>query len=135
MKVNGRCHCGAVTYTAEVNPQYVMLCHCTDCQVMSGSAHRTIAPARAETFKLLSGDPKSYMKTADSGAKRGNYFCPDCGTPLYSMPVEDQPKYYGLRVGALDQRNDLVPQKQIWMRSAQHWAGDLSSLDRVDGQP
>jgi len=35
MKVQGRCHCGEITYEADVEPGKVNLCHCRDCQMLS----------------------------------------------------------------------------------------------------
>ena len=67
MKIDGRCHCGYVTYEAEIDPEKVIICHCLDCQVLSGSAFRTMAQSREGTFKLRSGQLKIYVKTADSG--------------------------------------------------------------------
>ncbi|MEJ0023213.1 MAG: GFA family protein, partial [Alphaproteobacteria bacterium] len=29
-----------MTYEAEIDPAMVGICHCTDCQMMSGSAYR-----------------------------------------------------------------------------------------------
>ena len=86
MKVDGRCHCGHIAYEAEVDPGKVVICHCTDCQTLSGSAFRTVVPTNEGTFKLLSGEPKVYVKTGESGNKRVQTFCPDCGTPIYSGP-------------------------------------------------
>ena len=48
MKIDGACHCGAIAYQAEIDPQRVRLCHCTDCQVLTGSAFRFTAPAADE---------------------------------------------------------------------------------------
>jgi len=31
MKVQGACHCGRIKYEAEVDPERVSLCNCTDC--------------------------------------------------------------------------------------------------------
>ena len=38
MKVDGACHCGKITYEAQINPEKVAICHCTDCQTGSGNA-------------------------------------------------------------------------------------------------
>jgi hypothetical protein len=43
MKIDGSCHCGRVTFTADVNPNKVNLCHC-DCQALSGTPFRASAP-------------------------------------------------------------------------------------------
>ncbi len=58
MKVDGGCHCGHITYQAEVDPGKVIVCHCTDCQTLSGSAFRTVVFAAEHTFSFLSGTPK-----------------------------------------------------------------------------
>ena len=44
MKVDGACHCGRITFEAEIDPERVRICHCSDCQVLSGSAFRITAP-------------------------------------------------------------------------------------------
>ncbi len=58
MKVDGHCHCGSIVYEAEVDPEQVVICHCTDCQSLSGTAFRTAVPTKPNTFRLLSGAPK-----------------------------------------------------------------------------
>ena len=70
MKIEGHCHCGQITFEAEVDPTALTICHCTDCQTLTGSAFRINIPAPAEHFVLRGGTPKSYVKTAESGSKR-----------------------------------------------------------------
>lgn len=38
MKIEGACHCDAISYEAEVEPGTTTVCHCNDCQIQSGSA-------------------------------------------------------------------------------------------------
>ena len=135
MKVDGGCHCGHIRYEAEVDPAMVVICHCTDCQTLSGSAFRTVVPTNAGTFKLLSGEPKVYVKTGESGNKRVQTFCPDCGTPIYSGPVGDAAKVVGLRVGTICQRDQLAPRDQFWSRSALAWLHDLPAIHKRETQP
>src|SRR5271170_3714788 len=116
MKIDGRCHCGEIAFEAEVDPNAVNICHCTDCQTLSGSAFRVNIPAPAEHFILLSGTPKTYIKTAESGNKRLHPFCGTCGTPIYSSA--ENPQSYGLRAGTIRQRAEFSPRRQIWRRSA-----------------
>ena len=134
MKIDGGCHCGFITYEAEIDPDTVGICHCADCQTLSGSAFRTGVPAAEDDFRILSGEPKSYVKTAESGAKRDQAFCPECGTQIYATSVGDGPKIYRIRVGTARQRDDLIPKGQIWSRSAQHWLADLGSIPSVEKQ-
>lgn len=134
MRIEGGCHCGYITYEAEVDPDTVGICHCTDCQTLTGSAFRVVVPARTDGFTLLTGKPKIYVKTAESGNKRAHAFCPECGTPIYATAVSD-PQVFGLRVGTARQRAELRPKRQIWCRSAQAWVMDLKSITQISKQP
>jgi len=132
MRVRGSCHCGKIAYTASVDPDRVTICHCTDCQKLSGSAYRVTVPAAAESFALLSGTPTLYVKTADSGAKRVHAFCGNCGSPMYAHAADGPIKTYGLRIGGIDQRHQLSPRTQKWCHSALDWSEDISELPRSD---
>src|SRR5262245_46377981 len=105
MKVEGACHCGSIRYEAEVDAAKVVICHCTDCQTLSGSAFRTVVPTEEGTFRLLAGAPRVYVKTGESGNRREQAFCPECGTPIYSGPDGGGGKVVGLRVGTIHQRD------------------------------
>jgi hypothetical protein len=127
MEIDGSCHCGYITYTAEIDPDNVGICHCTDCQTLSGTAFRISVPTATEAFTLLSGQPKIYVKNAESGTKRQQAFCPECGTPIYSAAVSEQ-QTFNLRVGAIRQRAELRPTRQQWCRSARDWVMDLHGV-------
>jgi hypothetical protein len=101
--------------------------------MLTGSAYRVSVPAPREVFHLLAGQLKTYIKTAESGAKRAHSFCANCGTPVYACAVEDPPSY-SLRVGCLQQRAELPPRRQIWCRSSLPWAADLSNLAKLERQ-
>ena len=64
MHIDGRCHCGFITYEAEVDPAKVSICHCTDCQTLTGSAYRVTVPAPKDSFRLLS-DTRTAKDTLD----------------------------------------------------------------------
>jgi hypothetical protein len=133
MKVDGACHCGRITFTAEVDPKGVRLCHCTDCQALSGSAFRANIMAARGSFVVLSGEPRVYVKIADSGARRAHGFCGDCGSAIYATSADSEAPY-SLRIGVLAQRAALTPSGQIWRRSALSWVDDIGSLPRQPKQ-
>ena len=135
MKIDGRCHCGYITYEAEIDPEKVGVCHCTDCQSLTGSAFTTSVQADKGAFRLLSGQHKIYVKTAESGAKRAQAFCPECGSRIYAAAPID-PQSFNLRVGTIYQRKELPPKTQSWCRSALGWVMDLGSVPQnAQGRP
>lgn len=135
MNVEGQCHCGAIAYEAEVEPGTVVVCHCADCQMQSGSVFRLNIPAAAENFRVLKGTPKHYLKLAPSGAKRFHAFCEHCGGPIYSCAAEN-PQSYSLRVGALAQRYELGgPVRQIWAKRRFLWLPSIEDVETFEEQP
>ena len=133
MKITGGCHCGEITYEAEIDPQTVAICHCTDCQTLSGSAFRVVVPAKKDRFRLLSGEPKIYVKTGESGRKRVQSFCANCGTPIYSADVSDPP-VFSIRLGPARERAQLPPKIQLWCRSALGWTMHLQPVPQIAKQ-
>jgi hypothetical protein len=127
MKIDGACQCGAIAYGAHVDPAKASICNCTDCQAFSGAPFRASVPARVADVHFLSGTPKTYVKTAESGTKRVQAFCGNCGSALYSAALEN-PELYNLRLGAVKQRAQIVPQQQIWCDSALVWAQDVTNI-------
>ncbi|WP_313084011.1 GFA family protein [Pulveribacter sp.] len=126
MQITGKCHCGAISYTAQVDPARVQVCHCADCQQFSGAPFRAVLPTPVEDV-ALTGQPRHYVKVAESGNRRAQGFCAECGTQLYATEA-DQPKVLNLRLGCVNERAQLVPQRQIWGESAMPWLPTLAAL-------
>jgi hypothetical protein len=126
MQIDGACHCGLISFTAQIDPLRVMVCHCTDCQVLSGAPFRAAVAAATETF-VLRGQPKCYIKVAQSGNRRAQFFCPECGTPLYASAPENPP-FVLIRLGCVTQRAQLKPVVQLWQHSALPWLAELPSI-------
>jgi len=133
MRVEGACHCGNIAFEAEVDPETVRICHCTDCQVIGGSLFRANILAAGETFRLVRGDPRIYIKTAESGTRRAQAFCADCGTGLYSTSPTN-PTSYVLRVGPIAQRAAFRPRQQIWCQSALPWTAEVDEVEKHQRQ-
>ena len=133
MHITGGCHCGAVRYQADVeDPQRVSVCHCTDCQTLTGSPFRTSIAAAPGTFRIITGVPRVYTKTADSGRRREQAFCGDCGSPLYATSPGAEPRTYNVRVGTIAERRQLRPFRQMWARSRLPWIDEIPACPQVD---
>ncbi|HCL86495.1 MAG TPA: GFA family protein [Comamonadaceae bacterium] len=126
MQITGKCHCGAISYTAQVDPARVVVCHCADCQQFSGAPFRAVVPTPVENV-ALTGQPRHYVKVAESGNRRAQAFCAECGTQLYATEA-DQPQVLNLRLGCVNERAQLPPQRQIWCESAMPWLDGLAAL-------
>ncbi len=90
MKVNGSCHCGNITYEAEIDPDQVVICHCTDCQTFSSAPYRVSVFGVPSENCRFEGTAKTYAKTGGSGKKVMVAFCGECGTSLYSTRAHDR---------------------------------------------
>lgn len=129
IEIDGACHCGHVTYAARVDPDEVSICHCTDCQALTGSAFRVTVTARREDVQLTGGEPSVYLKVGESGGRRHQAFCGKCGSPVWVIGDDDDPDV-GLRWGGIRQRDQLVPKSAIWCSSAVLW---LDEVTRIPG--
>ena len=139
MQIDGGCHCGNITYEAEADPEKAVICHCTDCQRMSGAPYNAVVMVPADKFSLKSGTLKMYVKTAESGNRRAQMFCPECGTRIYATSMDDPPdgapKIFGVRLGSVNDQSQITPKRQIWHRSAQDWVDGIADIPSFDTTP
>jgi hypothetical protein len=89
-------------------------------------------PVPEGLLRLLIGTPKVYTKIAESGAKRWQVFCPECGTQIYATAADGESKVYSVRVGTARQRNQLAPKRQDWRRSAVPWVDNIGLLPNFE---
>ena len=123
MKIDGACHCGNIAFEAEVDPGTVRICHCTDCQTMSGSLFRANIQADGASFRRRARhaeDLTSRRLTAATSARRRSVRIAEqgCGRRRLTNPTS-----YGLRVGVIAQRAAFKPTHQIWCQSELPWTG------------
>lgn len=134
MKIDGQCHCGAIAWAADIDPARIVVCHCTDCQIMGGGAFLWGAAVPIDQLAILRGAPATYRKRGSSGAWRRLHFCAVCSTPLYG--TEDAaPETASLRLGSCNQARELRPALQLWHRSALDWLDGLGTLPAIETQP
>ncbi|MBV9456788.1 MAG: GFA family protein [Bradyrhizobium sp.] len=127
MHIDGQCHCGRVSYEADIDPRKVTICHCTDCQSLTGSPYRVTVICSPDQVKLTGKPAKVYAKRGDNGLTRFQHFCDECGSPLFTSG-HGGPDDWGIRWGSIRQRAELRPARQIWCRSAAPWIGEVGEL-------
>jgi hypothetical protein len=135
MKVTGSCHCGSIEFEANVDAEKILICHCNDCQKLSGTSFRTVAMSEVNGLTYIKGRAKEYIKTAESGNRRAQGFCGHCGSSLYATNESPIDRIYGIRIGVLDQRHSLKPSSQIWCNASVKWLNQLNSIPTFDTVP
>lgn len=130
LPLTGGCYCGAIRYEVRALPLAVTVCHCRDCQRLTGSAFSMPMVVPQHAFSLTQGTSKSWQRTADSGNVSTQHFCGGCGTRLYTE-ARSIPHVVTIRAGTLDETSWLKPVAQVWTKSAQPWAcaDDLLSYE------
>jgi hypothetical protein len=116
----GGCLCGAVRYRVVGPPVAVSICHCSNCQRNSGSAFslNAIFPKEALT---VTGAPKSYIDSGDTGAGVERTFCGTCGTPIESRSIMSSVAHAVIKAGTFDDPSGFVPDSEIYCSSALPW--------------
>lgn len=136
MKLEGGCFCGELAYEAEVDENFIGVCHCRDCQIFSGSAYRTSAMTAPQNFHITRGSPKHIDKLADSGNTRRMLFCGECGTHLCSLPMaEGEGAFVSVRVATAKQFSQLKPSVELYCSSRVSWLKDLPDAAQFAGMP
>eukprot|EP01117_Protostelium_nocturnum_P019993 TRINITY_DN8814_c0_g1_i1.p1 TRINITY_DN8814_c0_g1~~TRINITY_DN8814_c0_g1_i1.p1 ORF type:complete len:140 (-),score=30.42 TRINITY_DN8814_c0_g1_i1:37-456(-) len=134
--LNGHCLCGDIEFKIEGEPVAVYLCHCKDCQTISGSCFGTTsAKAEPKNFKILKGEPKHYETKSDAGNIVAKMFCPRCGTNIGSVGKKGTPdEYVSVRSGSME--NPPQPKQELYMKSKPSWVQPMvPENSRFDGMP
>lgn len=122
--MTGGCLCGAVRYTSDAAPVYQLMCHCRDCQRVSGGPYAPIVFLPEASLDVKG--PVSYFESKGASGKtiaRG--FCPECGSHLFGR-LERLPGLLSIRAGTLDDPSLFKPTLHIHASQAAPW-------DLVDG--
>jgi hypothetical protein len=120
-KLDGRCLCGAVTYSSDADPAFAAICHCKNCQT-----------AQLE----VTGDTLSSFATVgeDSGRETERQFCSACGSPILSLSAA-MPDVAIVKAGTLDDTSWIEPQLEVWGSSAQPWVEPVEGRPRMERGP
>jgi hypothetical protein len=94
----GACHCGAVTFEAELDlTQSSYRCNCSICR----RTRFWPAVARPEGFRLLTGEAELTQYLFNT-RKNQHYFCRHCGVRCFGIGTETPiGKMYGVNLGCL----------------------------------
>ncbi len=90
----GSCHCGAVTFTAAIDPSTAVRCNCSICK------RKGTPMIAAADFKLLSGETVLSLYQFNTKIAK-HYFCSICGIYTHHNP-RSNPAMTRVNAGCLD---------------------------------
>lgn len=121
MPITGGCLCGATRYECSDDAGPAGYCHCSDCRRVTGSAFNVSVRFETRAFRIVSGEPKGFTKTADSGRELTRHFCTECGSPLFTSSPH-HPDHVYVKAGSLDDPALVRAAHQSWTASRVSWA-------------
>ena len=133
MKIEGGCLCGKVRYSADAEPAFVGVCHCTSCQKETGTTFNVVV-AIPQPALSMQGALKTFSARGDSGKEVHRRFCPECGSTITSEP-DALPGVAIIRAGTLDDTSWVKPAMEIYCDSAQPWVSLGGERQRFPKMP
>lgn len=130
MTTTGRCHCGAITYSAEGPPEHHALCHCDDCRRWSGAPAVGWIAWPADRLSV-SGTPAVY-RSSEHGMRE---YCGACGTGLFYRNEAALPGLVDIQSGTLDDPAAMPPGAQIMVKDRLPWTKDMLGLPEFRTYP
>lgn len=130
MQRTGKCLCGAVTFTADIQPK-ITACHCSMCRKWTGGVMLTVG---GKDIRYTGEDAIKTYKSSD-WAERG--FCSHCGSSLFYRVTVKGPAE-GLMVlaaGTLDDENGLAFEEELCIDrkpDSYAFAGDRKQLTEAE---
>ena len=119
MVIEGGCLCGDIRYRLTGPSLFVSQCCCKDCQKATGTGHTTIVGIHKNQL-ALTGEPKTYTNSGDTGGDVTRHFCATCAGRIYtsgSLPGE----VIMVQAGSLDDPDAIAPQSVIYTKDAVAW--------------
>jgi hypothetical protein len=120
MSHTATCSCGRLSVSMRGEPPVVALCHCHECQKQTGSVFGAWTYWPKSACQSIAGEAKLYRRIAESGRWVDNYFCPHCGSSVYSY-AEMAPDEICVATGSFADRTIVAPTLSFWSDCRHPW--------------
>ncbi|MGE0313389.1 MAG: GFA family protein [Lautropia sp.] len=119
--LEGGCDCRAVRYRLASTPLIVHCCHCRWCQRESGASFALNAMYESNRVESLGVEPDLVLTPSNSGKGQRVARCPHCRIAVWSHYAGSGPVTRFVRVGTLDNPDELPPDVHIFTSTKQPW--------------
>ncbi|EGD97222.1 hypothetical protein TESG_04635 [Trichophyton tonsurans CBS 112818] len=124
--IQGKCHCGAVEYTAKLGDKSHILCHCDACKHINGSDFTLNQVIPKADLEIKKGDLTKYTYKGDSGNPVHCFFCPTCSTHIYHHQTVLGDDKYILRTASLEGNREWPASVEIYCKDRAKWQPDVA---------
>jgi len=115
-----QCACGGVSATTETDPEFVVLCSCTQCQRRTGSPFG-VGAYFPRAAVALSGASNTFVRKVEGSDRTvTNHFCPQCGGTVY-WTLDLRPAHIGIAVGSFADPAFTAPSRSVWTQHKHEW--------------
>ena len=114
----GGCRCDRVRFEITAPPMMTLLCHCTGCQRMSGSAYSTTVMVPTDGFRVTKGEVVIGGIHGDQGR---HHHCDWCKSWMFTTVVPEM-GFTNVRATLLDDAGWFAPFAQTYTSEGLAWA-------------
>lgn len=119
--------CGAIRYRLLEDPLSLHVCHCNDCQTITGTAFILSMIVSRSSLEVVQG-PSTWTGFEKARGPEINRCCTQCCTRLWSEAAD----HIVLRPGTLDDISWLMPVAHMWTIRKQPWVEIPNGVLRYD---
>lgn len=131
--LNGSCLCGLISYQVSDTFSLFHLCHCTQCQKTTGSAHASNLFIDADKFSWITGEG-SLQRYDVPGRAISQAFCTTCGCGMPYLSKSGSGKMV-IPAGSLDDQVEITPSRHIFWEERANWYDGAANAEKTDSFP
>ena len=127
--LTGSCLCGNIRFEIADQFDHFQLCHCTQCQKSTGTAHASNLFTSPNNITWLAGQ-EDLVRYNQPGRRISNVFCKQCGSRMPWLSLSGDT--LAVPAGCLDHTPHLIPQANIFWPERADWYDAGVAAERCD---
>ncbi len=131
--IKGGCLCGRVQYQVSGPFDMFHICHCSQCQRSTGSAHASNIFTSKDSIEWLAGAELVKRFDPDEPGVISKAFCTHCGSLV--PYVSSRSGKLIIPAGGLSDDPGIKPQDNIFWKDRADWYDTVAGAPRFDGFP
>jgi hypothetical protein len=134
--LSGGCQCGACRYETSGPPLFGYVCHCLECQRLSGSAFSASIIVLDDALSVT-GPVTTWLREGPDNPPLEATLCSICGVRLFHRAVPPEP-IARIKAGTLDDTSWFRPAAEFFTKRRLGWVdlgdGTVECLERAEDQ-